>query len=413
MVKKFNSFFRAVQKYGPYAYQAGKLAYPYARDAVVNYMSGQKRTRSGTVRRRSRRVKSTRAYHTEGRHVSKVPRGRRVRITKYKTLGSEKAIETGGTASNAELVSLGYHNFPLYEVGLSIVRAMYRHLLVMDGYDFQTWDEINPFNTAAGQTRFEIIWKGFPGDTTSAAMFDYTVAATHNQVCQAVWDSFLNSVAAVNSGPILVLFQYRVVAAGAWHKVHCSNAMINVSVRSTMALQNRTLGLAAGDDQSTDVTNNPVICRQWVLRGNQVTAAIHSDEPTASTANAITGFVTGGLPTDLESKLQAPTTYRYTMGSNVFRIMPGAIKKHSSSSSYHMSVTNFFIKMGIYIQKASSAVPSVGERLPFGVTRFFSFEKLCDTGGEQNLNIGYEINHVVSSYMTTRKSMANRIAERV
>lgn len=397
----------------PLAMNVGRAALQY----VASRSRSRRRSRvsSGARSVSVPKLPRSRVYRTTGSRVGKFRKVRKVRILPYRVFGSEKCLTYGGTTGGPDLASVGHHNAPLYEVGEAVIRGMYRRILLDNGYGFSSWDESCPLPAGVNQGMFRIIWKGFPGDTLSFSDTNIALVQSNLQVAKNIWDKFLDDVTSANEGPLLLSFEFRETSTSRWYRIDLMNAMVHMTLNSVMMLQNRTLGQTATDDQTTDVTNNPIIGRQWLLRGNQLSSNVFTDEG-FSTADTRSGLIVTGAPTDFEDKLQGPTSYRYNIGSSHVKLMPGEIKKSALYSKVKMSVVNFFQMLGPYIQKASVAPPNLntGTRIALGRSRYYTFEKMCDTDvGDQNLNLGFEINVTIGCFVALRKMQSNRIGEKI
>jgi hypothetical protein len=94
-------------------------------------------------------------------------------------------------------------------------------------------------------------------------------------------------------------------------------------------------------------------------------------------------------------KVAGPSDVKYTLATTRVKLGPGALKKSYISYRRVLSVNTLFYYLRSYIVQGTAASKTgYTVHVRFGRTRFFQFEKLCDTRGvgNQNLALGWEHN---------------------
>lgn len=407
------------RRYGPLigaAYRSGKAAFPYVKQAyetVKPYFKSRKRARPNIPR-------PIGYYHTRGTYAGGVRKGARPKVNKYKLHGSEMVTQHGGVYSNAEVATIGHYDTPLLELHRSVFRAVYRRLMVKMGYIVSSWDDVCPIpaGVAPAGGDFRITYKPTPSSAPTEVVFHVDLVLAHVGVADAIADLWLDTVGTTTVPVTFLTFGCRRSSTDLYEGVLLKNIMVHLKCSSTMVFQNRTLGASATDDQLTDVTNNPLSGRSWTVTGNQMIANNTGSQLAFSTANVQHGSLAGAGydPDELTAirKMQGPTAYKYCIGTSRVRLAPGNLKKSYLCTRRSISWTRLFELINPYVQHGDSTKNTPRIRVALGRSRLFSFEKLCDTGaGDQNLAVGYEINSMVSSYVTLHAAECNRLVQTV
>ena len=217
---------------------------------------------------------------------------------------------------------------------------------------------------------------------------------THRDICTRIEDQVLDAVTGPgNQG--FIMDSMVMDATGCHAELYCRNVKLMLRQTSVMILQNRTLGATAGDDQSTDVTNNPIVGRSWDVKGNTIVSRNNFLVTGAAKAGGINlpydGHATyaGSTGPLMESlKVAGPTDVKYALSTRRVRLGPGHLKKSYLTFKRTIGLNSLFYYLRSYIVQgtaASKATYTVNVRL--GRTRFFQFEKLCDTRGTGHQDI--------------------------
>lgn len=427
---------RTIQRAAPYAIRYGPViargaiqAYRGVQSMRERFKRGQrdtyvKRPYFDTKRRRVldvNAVVSRPPQFVRGYGPKKIKRGRRPKTDIYKKLGSEIALEYGGEAvPDANMTFTGHYDMPAMKLLETFIRACWRRLMRQRGVGFSDWDE--PFvNQENATIRVGFIFRK-ASDTGKVYYYQngpaFPTFWSHLTWCTNLTAVFYNNIDTTHES-LIVLGMYIQrenipLNTDVFETVvDLTNATFHVRSTSTMVLQNRTYGAGISDDQVTDVTNNPVKCRSWTVRGNQMLPASSRETQTLSTADVDSGIIVSGVDTSQNTgKLNAPTAYRHVVASSRFNIQPGQIRKSVLSDKYTMSVNTLMEKMAGFLRlSVNTGTPSLA-RVAIGKSRLFQFEKVCDTNlGSQNISIGFEINVLLASYITTRVGETNRLAQ--
>ncbi len=399
---------------------AGTAAYRHYFPSYGKPVAGVKRLRSGkVVRKTTKRAQRV----TTGSHIKRASRKRKIRRDPYKLHGSEKTIEKGGIVTPAVIASFGHSNLPLYEVYLSVGRAIWRALMKKHGVCFSDWGSI--FN-ANLDFDFTMEYRLAPNGV--ALMINgpaYLTQLTHLAWAVRVTGVLFDALATTDDQLIINKFyctdQLEVgppVKTLRICELDLTNSTLHLRLASDMVMQNRTLGQGMGDDQTTDVTNNPISGRSWTVTGNGMMPLTNKQMSAETVAHQEYGSIFGSQNVTSQGpsvtfEPNSAQTYKFAVGSAKQRIMPGQISRSKLYSVYKLSLQQFVEKTKEYLAQNTSISAVNVLRVPLGKSRMFSFEKVCDTGGgDQKVTLGYEINNTVSSYITVKFPYTNRIGQK-
>ncbi len=382
-----------------------------AAGSAAGSVLGKRKTRSTSKASTKRRGK--RGSFTVGTSLINASRKQKIRRDPYKLHGSEKVIEKGGIVTPAVIASWGHSNFPLYEVYLSVGRALWRALMKKHGISFSDWgDTLDAPITLSLSVEYRLAPNGTATVKSNPA---YLTPQTHLQ-----WAVFLTGIlfdAYTSTDDQLIVYKLFMEDTIRLCELDVTNATLHLRLISDMVMQNRTKGENTGDDQSTDVTNNPIEGRSWTVTGNGMMPLSNKVMSGETVAHQEYGSIIGSQnttpqgPTTFEPN--SAQTYKFALGSAKQRIMPGQISRSKLVSVYKMSLQQFIEKTKDYLGQNTSANATNLVRVPVGKSRMFSFEKVCDTGaGDQLVTLGYEINNGVSSYLTVKNPYTNRIGQK-
>lgn len=169
------------------------------------------------------------------------------------------------------------------------------------------------------------------------------------------------------------------------------NAQLDIACTMNSRLQNRTLGQAAGDDQSTDVTNNPIRFQRWVTPGNAIHLKIGQPGVTGEIVPAKGGIVTHDDYPASSMRLQkgdVKKVVKYERGI----MNPGAINRFALQFKKRMSLNFFLYRMNKFLREAVPGVTNpddVYAEVFLGSNQFIQFDKVCSTGG-QKISLGID-----------------------
>lgn len=384
------------------AYSAGKAA---AR-IYKSYKSAG--TQTSYSRASSKRRGPT--YRTRGRYVGKFkgPSRRKKVVKMYnanKSRGLESVHENGGVITDADLVAV-YHGTAVYDALTHVCGAMFRKLWEHLGLSISNWDDPIPnftsmsmgydfrsgFGVPMATSAFVI-----PGGTSflgAVALFRDDIIA---QSLATVEGFIIDTMRFVNLAP--VGFETN-------GQLECSNMKVAINQSSNLTMQNRTLGQGATDDQTTDVTNNPLTGRTWTVGGNFFRPKAQSFSVAANTNGLVcvarNGFGTGAGPTagiGSQFKVAGPATIKQTQHTARVTLQPGEIKKSRCVWSETMYVNKFFWRIKSLLCDFTAISAPLGRSSSYlGLAKLYQFEKLCDTrSGAQLVSIGYEYNLITGA----------------
>lgn len=376
------------------------------------------RFRAGTARRG---VTQPQNFNTYGGSYKKFrSTKKKIPANKYKKLGSTLKTERGGLVTPAEIGVVGHSNCAPREIVKSVARAIWRACMLKHGIVFSDWTDVYDTPVASFQifleyrNRAEDVISGITGSA-------YVATRTHYVWAEELADMMFRAAVAGVDGLILnKLTFFNPADSSRICELDLTNMTIHFKMESVMVVQNRTKGAASTDDLSTDVTNNPVIGRAWAITGNEVCSLFNNAVSTRSYAHEDSGLLLGSVNVSdpvfvpRHYAINEAQSYRYCTGSSRQKIMPGGIKKSFLTNTYKMSLNNWcHLFRNYFKQNTSLGTASDLMRIPFGKSRLFSFDKLCDTGaGDQLVALGYEIQNTYSCYVSNRLPYANLLAVR-
>ncbi len=195
--------------------------------------------------------------------------------------------------------------------------------------------------------------------------------------------------------------------------LNLDDVYVHMRVKSSLALQNRTLGATATDNSKDDVTNNPLEGKSFGGSGNGT--KMHVQDNTALLgSNTFYGDLKKGLiefdpagttvTAGMQSVLRRPPTANAFVGAmsvGHVRLGPGHIKKSIWVWKRKMRLSAYLNAMQERLRfPATTAFPKV----PLAKFEFFGFEKLCRTGsGSEPVSVGYELNQSIGAYCSLKR----------
>lgn len=417
MVKYGRFWSQAVQKMAPAVAQAVKSYRKYNR-ATKRLRSGKKKARSVATQTQTRKRRSGGpAFFTVGYGPRKFKSyKRRVHpVSKCRKYGSDVVFERRGVITDAERVDIGHAEIAPVETFRSVVRGLYRSVYERSGNYITNWLGTPACREAAGvvQTQYISYIIRYKNTETGTILTSTTAVSgtdkSHFDIAEEITGVLVDLITDTDYCLILeaiVIYNEDTNASAIKWSGECNflSSKVMLNVTSCLVVQNRTKGAAATDDQADDVTNNPVYGRQWVVRGNGMSARVSNNNFATVMAGVVSdnyGLITGGSGQQgTLKKIASPSMWQYTMSSGAARIQPGQVKKSVLNFSRTMSLKTFFEAYRTWIKRATSVnlANDIPTRIGMGKSRYFQFEKLCDTGsGTESIALGYELNQTISS----------------
>lgn len=363
--------------------------------------------------RRSKK-RTARKVKRRGRKKKTFKKKKSQRVSKMREYGAETILEIGGFVSDPDLVSL-QHGTAQGSAFMHVAYALYRALFEKTGYSLCNWSDV-PFG--AHGIRIAIAWReNVQSGTIKTGNFNAIVTDSHLAIGLKLGQFILDSVAAGASSEqgfvlIDISMDNTLVATNHYNyfsNICCQNVQVAVRQTSVLVMQNRTLGgtTTTPQNESTDVTNNPITGRYFKCNGNYlvpkgqagsgVQSGIINDAKWGVQAGDGT-FLTAGLGARL--KVPNSSDVKRVLSTSRVGLNPGQIKKSKIHWSSTMQLNQFFFKLRTYIRFATSSTwdQYLGQT-SLGESSVFMFEKLCDTrqSASQPIYLGYELNIITAA----------------
>lgn len=364
-------------------------------ESAVNEMLKKKVTYGGNYVHRKR----FRAAKPQSKKLSSVLRG-----------GVQMRLDVAGEREEADICYIG-HTTNAYSQILHVVHmALLKKLFQLFGTTINNVDD-----AIGGVGVFGVSMSKINDQVRSDVTASHTAVTTYWSLAQ----SFINIVANyVNGGAAnfrLIKIWYQSYNAALtepfsnYKELHLDNCYVEILTSSVLRLQNRTVAsTATGNEDATNVENNPVRGRSYDINGNGTFLKWTDDD--ANTFSLLGSDVNGGLAasivgtgltTGLQAALKRPqpsSSFRYCYGNKKVLIDPGLIRPSYLSHRQKLSLDKYCdIFLPIYA--------GFGGYVPFGKSRVFALTKMIDSGvaEEPSVKIGYEILFRCSAVAVTRK----------
>jgi hypothetical protein len=409
------------------AYQAGQ----YVRKAYNGYKTLQKidqmvrelqmqrkRIRTTTNRTRTSRPR----VNTLGQYRGRFRRPRKYKTSSFSRNAVKFTLEHGGTTSNNNCGYIG-HGVAVDKINELMANTILKFLFEKGGFSVNNFQKkINgDQSTAHTHPVYRIEWKHRIGEgeqiLTSFAAIGAdetwaTAAATLvNQLYASVTSSdeefhLLSFTLYSLQDPLLPLEKTMVSTA------MVNELYVNLHFSSTLNIQNQTLGTSASDDQVTDVTNNPLEGKIYSGWGNGLTLSAYNIS--TGPVDADNGFVVdhqkgvskfSASGTNITAEMQAvlnrppsPAAFNEKVRMASIRLPSGGIKKSYISYKKIFKLQTLFNIMLTDLRDNPQF-----RRINIGKYELVAVQKLCRTGTEQPISLGYEVNQTYSMSMWRRK----------
>lgn len=177
---------------------------------------------------------------------------------------------------------------------------------------------------------------------------------------------------------------------------------VNVYVKSTMKVQNRSLG-ASGEVDATAVNNNPLIGYKYDFS---------CGTPSTRQSGAFLLETTGGLQgVSLVRAAQLPQSFKEPPLPRVFqkltgaakvKLDPGQVKYGSVYYKAKIPLLKYLTIIG-YRYNNYSITPSFKAHHVHGKCQLFAFEDLINVNVNELIQVAYEVNREIAMYLTQKK----------
>lgn len=424
---------RKPYRYSPYIRPLVHHAARWAVGKAGRYIAGKA---GSYVRRKARRLFSTSKtktneksgsgkrkyqYYSQGTSVGRFRRPKKARKAPLaSTHGQVLKWERGGTLSDPQCVYIGHCTTPFNRVVDLVAACIVRELYRQKGEVFTNWD--NPSNAVPLQVRIQY---SYYTDYATSTQTTVTLAIGGAATYLAIAEQVSNSLVANNTGEKMILRDFLLQTdgtpgAGNWEldaSISMKQFYLYFDMYSKLSVQNRTLaGTTTVDDEDElagDITNNPLVGRQYTGFGNGWIPA-HRE---TGLANWNEGFVCDGTNGILNRRAQdvgttqfnkPPSAYAFDIvpKTSIARIMPGQIKVSVLKYKKNMSINGWLAKYSEEINQANLS----NVHTTFGNCVMFGLEKQLDSRATENpINIAYEVDKtfkVSYKYKPNVKTMA-------
>lgn len=337
--------------------------------------------------------KKRHSSNMSGVYTGRIRRAKRVKpISNYRKEGSDFTMLGGNVVTGADGCSVGHTNAPAYNVLRSACRAVFAKCMRKAGNRFSDWNDNLPFGSTL---RVEIIYRTAVHkavvlvSTAPPAFNGFSYAQASTKLMEIILDQVVvgddqfiwESIAVFNENGTADYFANMDLRA----------CKLDIYMKSTIVLQNRTHPTDAVGDQTTDSVNaNPLMFKKFEGTGDGFVTRVAGAFDTIG--DAYTGVI-DDMPGGTTIGLEAPDVYRNCRKTSHFVLNPGEIKKSVLYDRQVVSLNTVMRHLSKYIALATTAVPIVGSYYKFGHSAMFEAEKLCNTyaGNEPFLQVGYEV----------------------
>lgn len=329
----------------------------------------------------------------------KMRRVRKTRDSRRQKMGVVTTFEHNATYSNtAQVAYIGHHTHPLeqvrYEMWTIILKTLLNKMNVFPGSRDQT---LSILDINAGDI-FEVEYRTTPTAPILSATFTVGAATTFNNVISWAGDvtrPWFSGEAQQTTLEKVRFLPSTLISPGASELI-LSTAVITISSKSHMKVQNRTIN-SAGNDQSDDVDNVPLYGKGYMCKGNQARIATSVGVIETIIANATNGAVSAssgsgdGLP---EEPVQ-PTYFRNVKAVGKFHLDPAQVKTSTVYAKFRGYVNTLLNQI--------NGIAAGVKRVSVGKTKFFAVEKMINSTPAQPIIVSYEINTTFSSTLKSRR----------
>jgi len=385
-------------------------ALPFAlRQAGLYRDRGRSVPRKSRVSMQRRRSQPARLpVRTRGTYAGRFRKPRKVKTNKFERSCFSITHEKGGTVNDPDCGYIG-HGVAVDRMFDSVCQHIVMKLFRKAGFVINSMEKkINELETATiTDFDYEIMfyWRAQNHDVLSQASQIIDGDSTYMHAGSLLASKIRSEISPSTEEFECHSIQLRQVNAPSRNivlsKLLLQHYMLDMRCKSSLNVQNQTVGLALGDDSVTDVTNNPLEGFSYTGRGNGLrfgssTLALNLDISNGFLASQYTGvmtFATNGTNVDSGTK----ALFRRPPGVSAFqgcskrarvRVAPGNIKRSVITCAKKMLFNDFVTMLLTDMRSNDDDV-----WIDFGKSELIALEKLCRTGAEGgNISLGYELN---------------------
>jgi hypothetical protein len=372
-------------------------------------------------------------YRTKGygpRLISK--KAPKHRVPRSITHGLQHQIEEGGVLTDTENIYVGHATAAPNDFIFMFSGAIIRWLYNKADIPFTRWDRIDItahqiqlfFRRTTGQVEEQagatIITGGALDHISVARLLQdrFEEALASSGTSGLVWDGldshFTRCLMSVNNVQVA--------------EMNFQDATFNVSVKSELRVQNRTLadhdvGLSANAAQASNVDhveNNPLIGMRYRAKGKGFLPREQRIEPGPQNANVGVaygannnhGLITAtNLLTNDSTKVAPPSTFQGVKYAKKLVVQPGEIINDVIYDTMRMKANQFISRFAVTFRQNFLDLTSGAKRdfKYYGSSSMFGLESLLNSRQtvEQPLSIAFELNRTTDAYISCR---VNRVS---
>lgn len=326
------------------------------------------------------------------------------------------------TAFNAtSMVDLGHYNFPITSVVRNVFKSFVIKLVRRIDREILNWTDSSSLAftwfIGAGSATHEIGIEYSINASDAAGpvetvfpLINASAALNYMNLSDAFADAFITAIgSSVEDIRIHQVF-YREVSSGTkLNTVGLQGSIVEVDVCGTMVMQNRTHGESANDEQSNDVTNNPLRYRKYCVVGNNILLDTNVGSSSSdNVANGVHGAI-NGFQNTVSGPFTDPRNMKYLKYSTTGLLLPGRFMRSMATNKYKMRLDNLFVKLLCCLRQTT-----LNSRIPLGTSCVFVFDKVLATGvGNQNVKVGWQILSTIRVSVYNSRPKLRRIFARV
>lgn len=384
-------------------------AIPYGRTALGAYRLGRrlfssKKTQTVAAPRRG--------LKTMGKYAGKVKRASKRKVNRdlvYQRNGFVETYETNGTVNDPDCVWLGHcsqsQERTIWMIAAALVRKLLQESINYNAVDISEKAPGLSFDNPSNVYKFLFLNKDMSDNAvTIDTTYVSTAADTLITWVGLVYDwlykfaanlsPFINLTAGGDIFPhkIQIYIQDGNVAQF-WDyqgELALEECTAHVKSISSFKMQNRTLGFDGGNT-ADDVTNNPLVGRQYVTNGNPKTR----DNKFSSTTDNLGVLL---KRTDNNPKEPAlPAYFINIVASSSCQLQPGEIKKSVLVFQKSMTVLKFLKWLRLTVNNVSGFPTNPGQ------CAFFALEDMINVNAAQKITVSYERNLQSMCYISLHK----------
>lgn len=387
--------------------QAAWRAIRLARRAKSGVGAWSKRVRQyeGSRAKKRQRMSVPRRMYTVGTYRGKFKKPVKKKFSNFRKACVSRSSETGGVSTDVDCVYIG-HSVAFRQVLSAVCSAIIKKLFEKSGHIINSMEQKYQGEILVPHSAATEILRIQRRITQEGAVDTRDLVFVADSTYQDISDQLLNELVITGTTQTFEILQFQLLVNTVMEASLSGTDMnIVLSYYSALNVQNQTVGTNLVDDQTTDVTNNPLEGKCYSGKGTgytpklwNVTTALTAENNFV--ADAVTGLIEfnvngANVPQGMKDILKRPANRGALSGvskmSNV-RLGPGMIKRGVVKGVEKTSL-NKFLKIWLDSLRASGTGENL--RVWYGKSEMFAFEKLCRTGvGAQSIIVGYEINQL-------------------